>query len=52
LGPAGAEPVAGLNAGLEKSSGAGVICAGGRALSVHARWSMSRSMAAPAAVRS
>ncbi len=49
---AGAEPVSGLNLGLEKSSGDGVTLAGGRALSVQARQSMSRSIAAPAAVRS
>jgi GPH family glycoside/pentoside/hexuronide:cation symporter len=48
----GADPVSGLNRGLAKSSGAGVTFAGGWALSAHARQSMSRSIAAPAAVRS
>jgi GPH family glycoside/pentoside/hexuronide:cation symporter len=51
-GQSGAEPVSGLNRGLLKSSGAGVTLAGGLALSDQARQSMSRSMAAPAAVRS
>ncbi|WP_443019216.1 MFS transporter [Sphingomonas sp.] len=49
---AGAEPVSGSKWGLEKSSGAGVTLTGGAALSVQARHSMSRSIAAPAAVRS
>jgi GPH family glycoside/pentoside/hexuronide:cation symporter len=49
---AGAEPVSGSNLGLEKSSGDGVTLAGGRALSAQARQSMSRNIAAPAAVRS
>ncbi|MDH4744300.1 MFS transporter [Sphingomonas sp. CBMAI 2297] len=49
---AGAEPVSGLNRGLEESSGEGVTLAGGAALSAQARQSMSRSIAAPAAVRS
>lgn len=48
----GADPVSGLNRGLLKSSGAGTTLAGGLALSAQARQSMSRSMAAPAAVRS
>ena len=48
----GADPVSGLNRGLLKSSGAGVTLAGGWALSAQARQSMSRSIAAPAAVRS
>jgi GPH family glycoside/pentoside/hexuronide:cation symporter len=48
----GADPVSGLKRGLEKSSGAGTTLAGGLALSAQARQSMSRSMAAPAAVRS
>jgi GPH family glycoside/pentoside/hexuronide:cation symporter len=48
----GADPVSGLKRGLRKSSGDGVTLAGGRALSAQARQSMSRSMAAPAAVRS
>ena len=48
----GADPVSGLKAGLEKSSGAGVTLAGGTALSVHARQNMSRSIAAPAAALS
>lgn len=49
---AGAEPVSGLKRGLEKSSGEGVTLAGGTALSAQARQSMSRSIAAPADVRS
>lgn len=49
---AGAEPVSGLKRGLEKSSGPGDTLAGGAALSAQARQSMSRSIAAPAAVRS
>ncbi|OAN62193.1 MFS transporter [Sphingomonas sp. TDK1] len=49
---AGAEPVSGSKRGLEKSSGDGVTLAGGTALSAQARQSMSRSIAAPAAVRS
>ncbi|WP_432423386.1 MFS transporter [Sphingomonas lycopersici] len=49
---AGAEPVSGLKRGLEKSSGEGVVLAGSTALSAHARQSISRSIAAPAAVRS
>lgn len=48
----GAEPVSGLNLGLAKSIGEGLTGAGGEALSAHARHSMSRSIAAPAAVRS
>ncbi|EIZ77591.1 sugar (glycoside-pentoside-hexuronide) transporter [Novosphingobium sp. Rr 2-17] len=48
----GAEPVSGLKLGLEKSSGDGVTLAGGSALSVQARQSMSRSIVAPAAVGS
>ncbi|SEI66433.1 glycoside/pentoside/hexuronide:cation symporter, GPH family [Sphingobium sp. AP50] len=48
----GADPVSGLKRGLVKSSGDGEILAGGLALSAQARQSMSRSMAAPAAVRS
>lgn len=48
----GADPVSGLKRGLVKSSGEGVTFAGGAALSAQARQSMSRSMAAPAAVRS
>ena len=47
-----ADPVSGLKRGLEKSSGAGTTLAGGLALSAQARQSMSRSMPAPAAVRS
>jgi GPH family glycoside/pentoside/hexuronide:cation symporter len=46
----GAEPVSGLNFGLAKSIGEGSIRAGGIALSAQARHSMSRSIAAPAAV--
>lgn len=49
---AGADPVSGLKRGLEKSSGEGVTLAGATALSAQARQSMSRSIAAPAAVRS
>lgn len=49
---AGAEPVSGSNFGLEKSSGPGVTLAGDTELSAQARQSMSRSIAAPAAVRS
>ncbi|WP_432423308.1 MFS transporter [Sphingomonas lycopersici] len=49
---AGAEPVSGLKRGLEKSSGEGVVLAGSTALSAQARQSISRSIAAPAAVRS
>ncbi|QBM77714.1 sugar:proton symporter [Sphingomonas sp. AAP5] len=49
---AGAEPVSGSKRGLEKSSGEGATLAGGTALSTQARQSMSRSIAAPAAVRS
>ena len=49
---AGAEPVSGLNRGLEKSRGEGVTLAGAAELSAQARQSMSRSIAAPAAVRS
>jgi GPH family glycoside/pentoside/hexuronide:cation symporter len=52
LRQSGAEPVSGLNRGLVKSSGAGVTLAGGSALSRQARHSMSRSIEAPAAVRS
>ena len=48
----GAEPVSGLNRGLAKSIGEGSTTAGGAALSAQARQSMSRSIAAPAAVRS
>lgn len=48
----GAEPVSGLKRGLPKSSGDGVTFTGGLALSDQARHSISRSMAAPAAVRS
>lgn len=48
----GAEPVSGLNFGLAKSIGEGSTVAGGAALSAQARQSMSRSIAAPAAVRS
>lgn len=48
----GADPVSGLKRGLEKSSGEGTTLTGGLALSIQARQSMSRSMAAPAAVRS
>lgn len=48
----GAEPVSGLNRGLAKSMGEGSTTAGGAALSAQARQSMSRSIAAPAAVRS
>lgn len=48
----GAEPVSGLNLGLVKSSGEGTTLAGGAALSAQARQSMSRSIAAPALVRS
>lgn len=48
----GAEPVSGLNFGLAKSIGEGSTVAGGVALSAQARQSMSRSIAAPAAVRS
>jgi glycoside/pentoside/hexuronide:cation symporter, GPH family len=48
----GAEPVSGLNFGLAKSSGEGTTFAGGAALSAQARQSMSRSIAAPALVRS
>lgn len=48
----GADPVSGLKRGLVKSSGDGVTLTGGLALSAQARQSMSRSMAAPAAVRS
>ncbi|HUD30021.1 MAG TPA: MFS transporter, partial [Novosphingobium sp.] len=48
----GAEPVSGLNLGLAKSSGEGTTFAGGAALSAQARQSMSRSIAAPALVRS
>jgi GPH family glycoside/pentoside/hexuronide:cation symporter len=48
----GADPVSGLKRGLVKSSGEGVTLTGGLALSAQARQSMSRSMAAPAAVRS
>lgn len=47
-----AEPVSGLKRGLEKSSGEGDTFAGGNALAAQARHSMSRSIAAPAAVRS
>ena len=48
----GAEPVSGLKRGLSKSSGPGFTSAGGEALSVQARQTMSRSIAAAAAVRS
>nr|WP_278254376.1 MFS transporter [Sphingobium sp. BYY-5] len=48
----GADPVSGLKRGLLKSSGDGVTLVGGWALSAQARQSMSRSMEAPAAVRS
>lgn len=48
----GAEPVSGLNLGLVKSSGEGTTFSGGAALSAQARQSMSRSIAAPALVRS
>ncbi|MBT0670990.1 MFS transporter [Novosphingobium profundi] len=48
----GAEPVSGLKRGLAKSIGEGSTLAGGAALSAQARQSMSRSIAAPAAVRS
>ena len=48
----GAEPVSGLKRGLVKSSGEGSTLAGGLALSAQARQSMSRSIEAPAAVRS
>jgi len=48
----GAEPVSGLNLGLAKSIGEGSTPAGGEALSAQARHSMSRSIVAPAAVRS
>jgi GPH family glycoside/pentoside/hexuronide:cation symporter len=48
----GAEPVSGLNFGLAKSIGEGSTLAGGAALSAQARQSMSRSIVAPAAVRS
>lgn len=48
----GAEPVSGLNRGLAKSMGEGSTFAGGEALSAQARHSMSRSIVAPAAVRS
>ena len=48
----GAEPVSGLKRGLAKSIGDGSTFAGGCALSAHARHSMSRSIDAPAAVRS
>jgi GPH family glycoside/pentoside/hexuronide:cation symporter len=48
----GAEPVSGLKRGLVKSNGEGTTGAGGAALSVQARQSMSRSIPAPAAVRS
>lgn len=47
-----ADPVSGLNPGLAKSSGEGTTFAGSAALSAQARLSMSRSIAAPAAVRS
>ncbi|MEJ8629978.1 hypothetical protein P0F65_09505 [Sphingomonas sp. I4] len=47
-----AEPVSGLKRGLVKSRGDGDTLAGGEALSAQARQSMSRSIAAPAAVRS
>ncbi len=47
-----AEPVSGLKRGLEKSSGEGETGRGGVALSSQARHSMSRSIVAPAAVRS
>jgi len=48
----GAEPVSGLNFGLAKSIGEGTTLAGGDALSAQARHSISRSIAAPALVRS
>ncbi len=48
----GAEPVSGLKRGLAKSSGEGAARTGARALSAQARQSMSRSIEAPAAVRS
>lgn len=48
----GADPVSGSKAGLAKSSGEGDAGAGDFALSAQARQSMSRSIAAPAAVRS
>lgn len=48
----GAEPVSGLKRGLAKSIGEGSTFAGGAALSAQARHSMSRSIVAPAAVRS
>lgn len=48
----GAEPVSGLKLGLAKSIGDGSTFAGGVALSAQARHSMSRSIVAPAAVRS
>jgi GPH family glycoside/pentoside/hexuronide:cation symporter len=48
----GAEPVSGLKFGLVKSIGEGSTLAGATALSAQARQSMSRSIAAPAAVRS
>jgi GPH family glycoside/pentoside/hexuronide:cation symporter len=48
----GADPVSGLKRGFLKSSGEGVTLAGAWALSAQARQSMSRSMEAPAAVRS
>lgn len=51
-GQSGADPVSGLKRGLAKSSGDGVTFAGGLALSAQARHSMSRSIEAPAAVRS
>lgn len=46
----GAEPVSGLNRGLEKSIGDGVVLPPGDALSAQARQSMSRSIVAPAVV--
>lgn len=48
----GADPVSSSNLGLAKSSGEGEAGEGDVALSVHARQSMSRNIAAPAAVRS
>lgn len=48
----GADPVSSSNMGLAKSSGEGEAGEGDVALSVHARQSMSRNIAAPAAVRS
>ncbi len=48
----GADPVSGSKAGLAKSSGEGDAGAGDFALSAQARQSMSRNIAAPAAVRS